>query len=348
METCERCGHPLGAGRYCLNCGHPTGRGMTDTAERPAVRDPGAAPTAAAPTAGVPITPPPALQTPAEPRFPLFADEVARGPMPSGPPPSPTPPAAPPPNLPSTDHRAARAGRPGWLPWVIGAAVLVLVAGLGVVLLVTGGDDDEEPSARDTTSSSPEPTPTTEAPSTEPTPTPTPTAEPEPPPPPAEPEDVATRASAKVPATAPPNTDVEGNLVRFEARNMLDGVPTTCWRMPGDGTGSAVTITLDGPTTLTRVGMVNGYAKSSQDGRRTLNWYQGNRRVLVAEWTFDDGTTVEQSFGETRELQMIDVDAVTTSTVTLRLVDVSSPGTGRARRDYTAISDLSLVGSPAS
>uniref|UniRef100_UPI001878392A NADase-type glycan-binding domain-containing protein n=1 Tax=Nocardioides lijunqiniae TaxID=2760832 RepID=UPI001878392A len=237
--------------------------------------------------------------------------------------------------------------RPAWLPWAVGAAALVLVAGLGVVLLVTGGGDDEEPSARDTASSSPDPTPTSEAPTPAPTPTPTPTAEPEPTPP-AEPEDVATRASAKVPATAPPNTDVEGNLVRFEARNMLDGVPTTCWRMPGDGTGRTITITLDAPTTLTRVGMVNGYAKSSQSGRRTLNWYQGNRRVLVAEWTFDDGTTVEQSFGESRELQMVDVDAVTTSTVTLRLVDVSSPGDGRARRDYTAISDLSLVGTPAS
>jgi hypothetical protein len=219
--------------------------------------------------------------------------------------------------------------------------VLVLVAALGVVLLVTGGDA-EEPSARDTTSRSPDPTPTSEAP----TPEPTPTAEPEPPTP-AEPEDVATRASARVPATAAPNTDVEGNLVRFEARNMLDGVATTCWRMPGDGTGSTITITLDAPTTLTQVGLVNGYAKSSPDGRRTLDWYRGNRRVLVAEWTFDDGTTVEQSLGESRDLQMVDVDAVTSSTVTLRLVDVSSPGTGRARRDYTAISDLSLVGTPA-
>jgi ribosomal protein L32 len=334
VDTCERCGHPLGVGRYCLNCGQRTGGEVTDTAERPATREPDA-PTAAAPRPPAPVTPPPVLQTPPEPRFPLFADEVARGPMPSGPPPS-GPPASPP-----TGHRAPGTSRPGWLPWAIGAAVLVLVAALGVVLLVTGGDD-EEPSARDTTSRSPDPTPTSEAPTPEPTPTP----EPEPTTP-AEPEDVATRASARVPATAAPNTDVEGNLVRFEARNMLDGVATTCWRMPGDGTGSTITITLDAPTRLTQVGLVNGYAKSSPDGRRTLDWYRGNRRVLVAEWTFDDGTTVEQSFGESRDLQMVDVDAVTSSTITLRLVDVSSPGTGRARRDYTAISDLSLVGTPA-
>ena len=129
---------------------------------------------------------------------------------------------------------------------------------------------------------------------------------------------------------------------------MLDGVPTTCWRMPGDGSGSTISVTLAEPTTLSEVGIINGYAKTSDDaGGRVFNWYRGNRRVLAVEWSFDDGTVVSQSLEEVRRLQTVDVDDVTTSTVTLRLVTVSAPGTGRSARDYTAISDLSLVGTPA-
>jgi hypothetical protein len=42
-------------------------------------------------------------------------------------------------------------------------------------------------------------------------------------------------------------------------------------------------------------------------------------------------------------MQTVDV-SVTTTTVQLRLLQVSAPGTGRARRDYTAVSDVTLVG----
>ena len=37
-----------------------------------------------------------------------------------------------------------------------------------------------------------------------------------------------------------------------------------------------------------------------------------------------------------------------TSKVVLRLVQVSKPGTGTAARDFTAISEVSLVGDPTS
>jgi len=98
---------------------------------------------------------------------------------------------------------------------------------------------------------------------------------------------------------------------------------------------------------LTRVGMINGYAKNAVVGGRNLNWYVGNRRVLSAQWVFDDGTTVDQPLGSTKQMQTIDLGTpVSTSTVTLRLVSVSAPGTGRSARNYTAVSEVSLVGSP--
>lgn len=154
---------------------------------------------------------------------------------------------------------------------------------------------------------------------------------------------LAQQSTVAVPASAPPNQDVTGKPTTYVGANLLDGVPETCWRMPGDGTGEEVTVTLPRATHLRRVGLINGYAKTAQDAQgRDLDWYHGNRRVLAVEWAFDDGSTVEQDLADSPGVQWVDVDA-TTTTIVLRLVSVSPPGTGPAGRDYTAISDLSLV-----
>ena len=44
----------------------------------------------------------------------------------------------------------------------------------------------------------------------------------------------------------------------------------------------------------------------------------------------------------------IDVPDLTTSTVTLRIDAVTLPGAGTLGRDYTAISEVELIGRPAS
>ncbi len=124
---------------------------------------------------------------------------------------------------------------------------------------------------------------------------------------------------------------------------MIDGIPATCWRMPGSGAGEEIVLRLAEPTEVAQVGLINGYAKSSGD----LDWYRGNRRVLAVEWVFDDGTTVAQSLAQTRALQTVAVEPVRTSTIRLRLVEVSAPGKGRAARNYTALSDVSVTGTPA-
>ena len=216
----------------------------------------------------------------------------------------------------------------------------MLFAMIGALLLLTE-DDDGGSSARDRASDrssaeAAEPDEPTAAPSD-----PSAEAEPTETPPVSEgPIDLARYAAATVPATAEPNEDVAGNLVRYEARNMLDGVPETCWRMPGSGASDEIVFQFEAPVEITEVGLVNGYAKTSGE----FDWYNGNRRVLEVEWVFDDGTTVSQPLDEIRTLQSVPVDAVTSSTITLRLLDVSKPGTGRSARDYTAISDVTLVG----
>ena len=152
--------------------------------------------------------------------------------------------------------------------------MLVLVASVGVWLLL-GSGDDTSPTASDTAATDSAPASPKASESKEPKPSPKPSEGK-----PGKPDDVARSATAKVPATAPPNEDVDGNMVRYEGRNMLDGVPETTWRMAGDGTGETITFDLAEPTTISEVGMINGYAKTANDGGRELDWYTGNRRVL--------------------------------------------------------------------
>jgi hypothetical protein len=346
MSVCTQCGHPLGVGQFCTNCGQPVDESgpvseetfaaddwRTGTAERPAV----AGHTEPTIEVGRPVLPPPVTTANEPPRYPLYADEAL--------------PADEPVVDPMTDttesyrhvgERQPRSAAAIWVPWIVGAAVLVLVGAVGIWLLVGSGDDTEptaaDPGATNTGSESPK-----ASESKEPKPTSKPSSQDKP----GKPADVARSATATVPATAPPNEDVDGNMVRYEGRNMLDGVPETTWRMTGDGTGETITFDLAEPTTITEVGMINGYAKTANDGGRKLDWYTGNRRVLEAEWVFDDGTTVSQDFESTRNLQTIPVDHVTTSSVELRLVSVSPPGSGPAARNNTAISEVSLVGTPA-
>ncbi|WP_028645717.1 NADase-type glycan-binding domain-containing protein [Nocardioides sp. URHA0020] len=317
MTDCAECGHELGTGRYCTNCGHPVDGAApslgdehdgsdwrTGTAERPRPRTPPAPPPA----------PPPAWTPPSAPRFPLFADEVDEvdgvggvdgldGPVGV---------AEPPP----AHHRRAPWGR-----WVAAAAVLAVVVVLGVWLL---GDDDGDGSAAR------EPGPSASA---------TATGDPSADEPDADtPAGLTAESEVTVPATAEPNQDVNGKPVDYEAANMLDGVPETCWRMPGDGSGEEIVITLPAKTRLRSVGLINGYAKQ-MEGR---DWYHGNRRIAKVEWEFDDGTKHAQVLEDTTAVQSIDVDT-TTTTITLRLVDVSKPGKGKSGRDFTAISDLLFV-----
>jgi hypothetical protein len=156
---------------------------------------------------------------------------------------------------------------------------------------------------------------------------------------------VAGLSLATAPSHAPAGVDFSGQPVTFVAPNMVDGVAETCWRTPGDATGTVLTFRLERPTTITKVGLINGYAKTAFSGGRRYDWYQGDRRVLSVDWVFDDGTTVSQSFSETRAMQSRSVPPVTTSTVQVRITAVSAPGHGPATRDDTAVSEVSLVGS---
>jgi hypothetical protein len=165
-----------------------------------------------------------------------------------------------------------------------------------------------------------------------------------PPPAKGKPVDLTREVDATAPKTALPSTDSSGNQVTYEAAQMLDGVPETCWRMPGDGTGSTLVFTLPRRAEITELGVINGYAKTAHDAQGPLDWYHGNRRILHVVWQFDDGTEISQNLADTTSMQTIEVDHVRTGSVKMTLDEVSPPGSGRAARNYTAISDVSLLG----
>lgn len=327
MEFCAGCGHRLSVGRFCTNCGRPivAPEPTDETVQRPEV--------------AVPSSPPPAYTPPPAARYPLFSDELGAAQptaRPTAPPPTSPPPTAPPPTHRPAPTRARRDG-PSFLAVAMIVVILMLVAVIGGLLLFAGGDEDQadDPTPVDGTAES-----ESSAPSK---PKKSPSGPADGPPPSDGVQDVARYATATAPTTAKPNLDTRGNMVRYDATNMVDGVPATCWRTPGDATGLELTFTFPEPVELSEVGLINGYAKSSG----ALDWYVGNRRVLAATWVFDDGTEVPQSLTETRQVQSFEVGPITTTTVVLRIDSVSQPGKGPSARNNTAISDVSLVGSAA-
>jgi hypothetical protein len=160
---------------------------------------------------------------------------------------------------------------------------------------------------------------------------------------------VASEATARVRRTAPDGVDVDGvTPTTYAAANLLDGDAQTAWRAAGDASGLPIRVRLAQQTTLTEVGLINGYAKEATDPQgRVFDSYTANRRVTEVEWSFPDGTSVRQTLADgTREPQLLDIDPVTTDRLVLRIVGVTAPGEGSSGRDYTALSEIALLGTP--
>ena len=319
--SCAHCGAPLSSGRFCTNCGAQVGSTPREPAAEPSYVEPSYAEPVPDPTVERRYPDPTVERRYPEPTYapPVYAE-------------------------PASYDEPQREGTAGPGLWLGAAAVLVVILLLGgwLALHGTGGGT--------ATDSSPHllPKPSPASGSASPTPasssTPSSSATPSTASPHGAPGEVAGFARASAPAHAPAAVDFAGNPVTYVAANLVDGDPQTCWREPGDGTGTVLTLRLARPTQVTKVGLVNGYAKTAYAGGRAYDWYAGNRRVLSVDWLFDDGSSVSQSFGQVRTMQELAITPVTTSTVRIKITSVSPPGTGRAARDDTAISEVSLIG----
>ncbi len=372
VDTCVACGAELGVGRFCLNCGHRIGAPAPARPEPAAAQAPASATrTATAPAredaindhSGAAPDGRPADEVPAASVVDPAHDGAAQ-PAPVVPPvqaadPTPVPPTSPPDDV--RDEPAPVATRrttwdpredllpyeevddldgdlpvrgKAWIGWVLGAALLMGLAFVLLRVFDTDGDVATDP-VTGATSSAEAPPPDSgsagdgssgdggEAPSGV-----------------GKVRELVRGATFEVPGTAPPTTDFDGNLVAYEASQMGDGNPATAWRTAGDATGQTITVTLPEPGVVTRVGLVNGYAKQVAG----VDWYPNNRRTVAVTWGFDDGTTVEQTFAERPGMQRLEVPPVETAAVTLTFTAVTPPGAGSLGRDYTAISEVSVTG----
>ncbi|QIX26330.1 zinc ribbon domain-containing protein [Nocardioides sp. JQ2195] len=357
MEFCKNCGAGLGPGRFCTNCGMPVDQPRTSqpqgteeaAAEKTSVRLPAVQPDAST-GPRFPLYAAPPAQQPQQAPPPLFADEVpTRSPeqrsaaVPPGPAqpshadeiPVWQPPASPAP--PSGSHRSDEPGRRSPLLWLL-PLLLVLLLGVGIGTWLGSRDSDDGTAASEDSSQG---TGTTRDDDTAAPDDPGPGDDPADP---AEAVDLTDQVKASGPAPIKPGTDLSGNRVTYPPANMLDGSPSTAYRLPGDASGRTITLELPDEATIHEVGLVNGYAKTDTTGNRTVDWYPKNRRITEVEWSFDDGTTVTQELRDSTDLQVIRVDAATTRTISLRIVSVSAPGSGPLGKNVTAISTVALRG----
>src|SRR6266545_4768809 len=68
----------------------------------------------------------------------------------------------------------------------------------------------------------------------------------------APPTELISNARAEASATAPDSVDDAGNPVGYDAANVLDGDPSTAWRVKGTGRGAVVAIRLPAPARITQ------------------------------------------------------------------------------------------------
>ena len=141
--------------------------------------------------------------------------------------------------------------------------------------------------------------------------------------------------------TAPPAKDDAGKPVSYEAGNVLDGDRSTAWRCDGNGAGHTMTFTFPAGTTISTVGLVNGYAKT--DPKSGAKRYGEYRRISRVTWTFDDGSAVEQKLADgTPKVQTTSVGPVETQRVTLTIDDSTKPGRSAKSRNAVLISEVTF------
>ena len=148
--------------------------------------------------------------------------------------------------------------------------------------------------------------------------------------------------------TADSSTDADGKPVSYDAINVTDGDPATAWRKSSaDWSGDDyILITFDEPVKLTQVGLIPGYAKI--DPSSGTDRFTQNHRLAWATWTFSDGSTWEQEFVSKPTMQTVPVAGEVTWVRVGGFWWADWDETPPATRDFLAISDVSLVGAPAS
>lgn len=234
-------------------------------------------------------------------------------------------------------------------PWLIAFMVLALalVGGIatGSILLLNRTEKIVVKTVTPTIS--PDATTVTPSPTVTPTPTPTSTPSPTvtPTPAPTRTPTPLKLVSASAACVAPAAVDLAGNPVSYTPDKAIDGNPNTAWRCDGDGALQELRISVPAGYHITQVGLINGYAKVDSG----IDRYPEYRRVITVQWTLPNGQVVEQQLADgvrTPQMLMIPTTLVQpgSTTLTLRLMRSTPPGSGDATRNAVLISEVVVVG----
>jgi hypothetical protein len=144
----------------------------------------------------------------------------------------------------------------------------------------------------------------------------------------------------RVPATARPARDAAGVTVSYTGSHLVDGDPSTAWRMRGDGRGRTLTVTFSRPVRLAKVGLVNGYAKV--DAASGTDRYAQQRRVTRVVWRAGGVGPVTQALVDgARTPQLV---AMVTPPIRTLTVTILATAPGNPHFDYTALGEIALEG----
>jgi hypothetical protein len=136
--------------------------------------------------------------------------------------------------------------------------------------------------------------------------------------------------------TAPDSVDGAGNPVTFAATNVVDGDPTTAWRIPGNGVGDYLILTFDRLVHVDSIAMIPGYAKvDPADG---TDRFTQNRRVSMADFSFSGGEVLSFEYADDPQFQVASIGLDTTE-VAMQIVASTT-----AQRDFTAVSEIEVSG----
>ena len=137
-----------------------------------------------------------------------------------------------------------------------------------------------------------------------------------------------------------------GGSNSYWPRFLLDQDPQTGWgAAPGDGAGEAVLIDLGRRYRVTNLWLTPGYfrvaPRYSTGCDVADSAFTYNRFIEMVEYTFDDGSSVEQAFYREEQPQGIAVDVVT-QTITLQILATTKWG----EDNDTILSDIYIEGIP--
>jgi len=153
--------------------------------------------------------------------------------------------------------------------------------------------------------------------------------------------DLSTSAVISASSILPPDV----SYVNYLPQNLVDNDFTTCWAegKPGYGLNEWVRFQFPAEVTVTRLSVIPGYLKMSNNKDR---WLQ-NGRLKTVEIVFDDGTSILHTFADQKTYQDVRLEKPKkTRSVTVIIKDVypGQSGPNWTLAEDTSVSEMHIFG----